>query len=145
MERFTFPITLTPDEVDGGFVVTCRDLPEAITQGDTVDECLSEAEGALESAMHARISRGWDIPEPSEPLAGEYPVTVPITTALKAALYLAMREDGVSKSELARRLAVDEKEVRRMLDPRHATKAPALERALTVMRRRVTVDVRRAA
>ena len=32
MYRFTYPATLIPDETDGGFVVTFRDLPEAITQ-----------------------------------------------------------------------------------------------------------------
>ena len=34
--RFSFPVTLTTDEVDGGFTVTFRDLPEAITQGENM-------------------------------------------------------------------------------------------------------------
>jgi antitoxin HicB len=38
--------------------------------------------------------------------------------AAKAALYLAMREAGISNVQLARKLGCDEKEVRRMLDPR---------------------------
>ncbi|WP_222427196.1 type II toxin-antitoxin system HicB family antitoxin [Hyella patelloides] len=42
MKRFTFPAILTPDN-DGGFVVTFRDLPEAITQGDTEQQALIEA------------------------------------------------------------------------------------------------------
>ena len=54
-------------------------------------------------------------------------VAVPIGTAMKAALYLTMREQGFNKSDLARRLGVDEKEARRMLDPKHRTKVPALE------------------
>ena len=29
--RFSFPASLTPDPDDGGYVVTFRDLPEAIT------------------------------------------------------------------------------------------------------------------
>ena len=31
-----FPVNLTPDKRDGGFVVTFPDIPEAITQGETV-------------------------------------------------------------------------------------------------------------
>ena len=31
-----------PDRKDGGFVVTCRDLPEAITQGNTVEGALTD-------------------------------------------------------------------------------------------------------
>ncbi len=40
MQRFAYPITLAVDEVDGGFVVNCRDLPVAITQGDTLEDAI---------------------------------------------------------------------------------------------------------
>lgn len=43
----TVTVKLTPDKDDGGYVVTCRDLPEAITQGDTREEALSEAADCL--------------------------------------------------------------------------------------------------
>jgi len=55
MQRFTYPVTLTPDEKDGGFVVTCRDVPELVTQGETTEDAISEAEGALEAAIEMRI------------------------------------------------------------------------------------------
>ena len=51
----------------------------------------------------------------------------------KAALHIGVRETGISKSEPARRLVVDEKEIRRMLSPRHKTKLPRIERALSVL------------
>jgi hypothetical protein len=38
-----YPATLTPDP-DGGFTVTFRDLPDAITEGDNRDEALLRAE-----------------------------------------------------------------------------------------------------
>lgn len=141
MKRFTYPVTLTPDEEDGGFVVTFRDLPEAITQGDTVDECLEEAADCLEEAMAARIDDGLDIPEPSKRLSGEKMVSIPLQTAMKAALYLAMNEAGVSRTELARELHTHEKEVRRILDPHHGTKLPTMERALSALGRRAELRV----
>jgi antitoxin HicB len=141
MLRFTYPVKLTRERKHGGYVVACRDLPEAITQGDTLEHALSEAEGALQAAIEGRIEDGLDIPAPTRPKRGERMVPAPITTALKAAVYLAMREQGVSKSELARRLDVDEKEARRILDPHHRTRVPALERALAVLGRRVEVAV----
>ena len=49
--RFSFPVTLTTDEVDGGFTVTFRDLPEAITQGENIEDALNEAADCLEEAM----------------------------------------------------------------------------------------------
>ena len=141
MIRFTYSAKLTGDRKHGGYVVSFRDLPEAITQGDTIEEARSEAEGALQAAIAGRIEDDMEIPAPSVPKRGERPVATPVTTALKAAVYIALREQGVSKSELARRMNVNEKEARRMLDPRHPTKVPTLERALAALGRRAEIEV----
>ena len=145
MERMIYPVQFTPDSVDGGFIVTCRDFSEVITQGDTLADCFAETADCLEEAVASRIKRGADIPEPSAPQGGEQLVAVPLSMSLKAALYLTMKEEGINKSELARRMGSDEKDVRRMLDPRHPTKAPAIERALAFLGRRVIVEIRKAA
>lgn len=71
MLRFTYPVKLTPDRKDGGYVVSCRDIPEAITQGETVAEALAEAEGALQPAIEGRIEDGIEIPAPSLAKRGE--------------------------------------------------------------------------
>ena len=47
----------------------------------------------------------------------------------------------MSNVALAKVLHVNEKEVRRMLDPGHPTKAEALERALAAMGKRVEIRV----
>lgn len=130
MYQFIYPARLTPDEEDGGFVVTFRDLPEAITQGDSLEDALVEAVDCLEEALAGRIDDGRDIPPPSRRRAGEQMVSAPLQIALKAALHMAMREAGIGKSELARRLDMDEKGARRLLDPRHGTRLAMLERAL---------------
>ena len=141
MQRFTYPVILTPDKEDGGFVVTCRDVPEVVTQGETVEDSIDEAEGALEAAIEMRIADGLEIPHPTVKKKGEHLASLPVGSAMKAALYLAMREQGISKAELARRMHLDEKEARRMLDPKHATKVPALERALHALGKRVELVV----
>ena len=145
MIRMVYPVEITHDTIDGGFTATCRDLSEAITQGATTPQALLEAADAIEEAVASRIKRGIDIPEPSVKKQGEYMVAVPLSTSLKAALYLAMRDDNISKSELARRIGVDEKEVRRMLDPRYPSKTPALERALSSLGRYVIAEFAKAA
>ena len=65
--------------------------------------------------------------------------------APKLALYLAMRDQQVNNSELARRLGVHERVVRRMLDPQHATKAERIQAALAALGKQMTVEVRDAA
>lgn len=133
MRTFAYPARFTADRKDGGFVVTFRDLREAITQTDSLEDCRDEAAGALQAAIEGRIMDGLDVPLPSSPKRRERLVAVPVHTALKAALYLTIREQGVTRVELARRLGIDEKEARRMLDPYHATKAERLEQALAVL------------
>ncbi|MBM4181504.1 MAG: type II toxin-antitoxin system HicB family antitoxin [Betaproteobacteria bacterium] len=86
MQRSAYPVTLAADEKDGGFVVTCRDLPEAITQGDTLEDAIEAAEGALEAAIEMRIEDGLDIPLPSKANEGEYLVSLLAGSTMKAAV-----------------------------------------------------------
>jgi antitoxin HicB len=72
-------------------------------------------------------------------------VPVPPLMATKAALYLAMREAKMSNVKLAKQLGCDEKDVRRMLDPRHSSRITALQRALAVLGKKIVVAVGDAA
>ena len=69
---------------------------------------------------------------------------VPLWLAPKLALYLAMGDQGISNSELARRLGLHERVIRRMLDPEHATKAGKIQAALAALGKQMTVEVRDA-
>ena len=137
--RFIYPARLQrtgPVEI----VVSFRDLPECLTSGANDVEALSEAADALEEAIAGRIVDGEAIPPPSARRSGERRVAVPPTMAAKAALVLAFRESGLSRLAFARRLGVDDKVVRRMLDPRHATAANRLQKALRLLGRELIVE-----
>ena len=139
--RFSFPVTLTADEVDGGFTVTFRDLPEAITQGENIEDALNEAADCLEEAIANRVIRRLEIPTPSEPNENEHMVTTPLQTSFKASIWLAMQEKNLNQTQLAQTLKVDEKEVRRILDPSHNTKLETLERSLLALGKRPVLYV----
>ena len=66
-------------------------------------------------------------------------------TAAKAALYIALQNAQLTKAELAKRLRCDEKEVRRLLDPRHPSKLPRIEAALAAVGHRLIVGLQSAA
>jgi antitoxin HicB len=129
---------------EGGYVVTCRDLPEIVTQGDDFDEALAQASDAMDEAFAARIDDGEDFPESSVPRKGECVVAPSADLVAKAALYLAMKEAAISKTALARMLEVDEKEVRRLLDPHHASKLPRMEEALRALGKRLVLTIQPA-
>src|SRR6266516_9009 len=114
MRAYRYPANFAPAE-EGGFVITFPDVPEAITQGEAIEKCIEEATDALDEAIVGRINTGDEIPLPSPPRSGQYLIPVPAQTALKAALYEEIRSQGLNKVELAARIGVDEKEVRRLL------------------------------
>ncbi len=138
--RFEYPAKIEQDGA-GFFLVTFPDLPEAATDGRSREEALTEAADCLEEAVAGRIKRGDDLPAPSRCGEGMVPVALPALYAMKAALYLALRDTNLSPADLAARLGKDEEEVRRLLDPRHASRATALEAALQAVGKRVQVVV----
>jgi antitoxin HicB len=93
MLEFVYPAECTRDR-DGGYVVTFRDLPEVITQADTMALCVEEAAGALRAALEGRMMDGLAIPAPSRAKRGEFLASVPGQTSVRVALYLAMRQGG---------------------------------------------------
>ena len=145
MQNFVYPASLKSDKDDGGFIVRFVDLPEAITQGDDKKDALREAADCLEEAVANRIAMDLPIPAPSRMKRGQHAVIVPAQTAAKAALSIAIKDAGITKTELAKRLGCDEKEVRRLLDPRHPSKLPRIEAALSAVGQRLIVGLQAAA
>jgi antitoxin HicB len=139
-----YPATLTPDP-DGGFTVTFRDVLEAITEGDSREEALLRAEDALEAALAMYIAAKEPLPAPPNAEVGEEMVPLSALGMAKTALYDAMREQGVGRAELARRLRWHLPQVNRVLDPRHASRMEHVEAALAALGLRLIVDVARAA
>lgn len=127
---------------EGGFLVRFPDVPEALTEGATRQQATVHASDALEVALLGRMKGGDDLPPPS--YGGGAPVPIAAQAAAKLAFYSAFRRSGLSQSALARKLGKDEAEVRRMLDPYHATKLPALDEALRALGQRLVVSVEAA-
>ena len=145
MRSLAYPATLTPDREAGGFTVTFPDLPEAITQGEDRLDALNQAADCLEEAIAGRVRRGDEIPNASKTKASQTVIFVPPLMAAKAALYLAMREAKMSNVKLAKQIGCDEKDVRRMLDPRHNSRITALQAALAALGKKIVLAVENAA
>jgi antitoxin HicB len=144
MFAFAYPAKFRAGR-DGRILVEFVDLPRVATDGKDAHEAFEEAMDALGSDLSIRLSRREEIPVPSAAKRGHRLVPVPLWLAPKLALYLAMRDQHVNNSELARRLGVHERVLRRMLDPQHATKAERIQAALAVLGKQMTVEVRDAA
>ena len=133
----TYPVHLEAD--DNTVLVTSPDFPEIATFGNDRDEALGRASDALEEAIAARIHAGQDIPDPS--VVG-VTVALPALTAIKVFLYQGMREQGIGKAELARRLSWHPPQVDRVLDVQHHSRLDQMEAALRAIGRELDIASR---
>lgn len=141
MMNLEYPVNLEPAE-EGGFVVTFPAVPEAITQGEDEDEALARAADALETALEFYTEEGRDLPKPGKPRRGQRTVRPSALICVKLAVYQTMRDEGVRKAELARRLGWHLPQVDRLLDLHHASRLDQAEAALNALGRRLVVDLR---
>jgi len=116
---------------DGGFLITFPDVPEAITGGKDMPEAMANASDGLAVALSGYFADDRALPQAK--YKGGIPIFISALDAAKFAVIRAFRESGITKTELARRLGKDEKEVRRILDPDQGTKIQTLEQALAVL------------
>ena len=105
MRTFEYPIKFARAK-EGGWVITCRDLPEAISQAAGSENRLKVASGCVQAALEGRMRHALEIPRPSPARGREVVIAPPVETVAKVALYEAMKQARVSKSELARRLGI---------------------------------------
>jgi antitoxin HicB len=61
VESHSYAVVLEPEQ-EGGFSVSVPALPEAHTQGETVEECLANAREVIQACLLARQDLGEEIP-----------------------------------------------------------------------------------
>lgn len=144
MFEFIYPAKLTTDE-DGHVLASFPDVHGAATDGKDKAEALNEAPDCLTEAIAAAMAASEDLPAPSKAKRGQVLIPLPASIAVKAALYIVMREQNRNNSWLAKKLNVNEKEARRMLDPYHATKLPRMDEALQALGKNMVISVKDSA
>ena len=134
-----YPAKIQPD--GASFLVTFRDIPEAITSGKSGRHAESMARDALVTAMDFYFEDRRKVPPPSKPRRGEIAVPVAASVAAKVLLLNQMIDAGITASELARKLNTSPQAVNRIVDIHHATKIDTIAAALQAMCRRLELSV----
>ena len=111
-------------------MVSFPDICGANTGGKTFKESIILAEDCMVVALSAYVDLGRDLPTPSPYQDGRELLTVQPLIAAQPDLYTAMREHGISRAELARRLGVGEKYVRQLLTLDYCTPIARVAKAL---------------
>ncbi len=135
-----YPAKIEPDTV--GFMVTFRDIPEALSAGQTREEAEAMAADALLVAMDFYFEDRRPVPPPSAPVGDEVMIALPASASAKVLLLNEMLAQQVTPSELARRMETRKQEVNRIIDLNHATKIDTIAAALTSLGRELELTVR---
>jgi antitoxin HicB len=136
-----FPVKLTLDKISGGYVVTFPDIPEAITQGETVEEALTMAKEALETAIDFYFEDKRAVPSPSVAKRGQKTIELPASLSAKILLLNEMVKQKIRPAELARRLNTTPQEINRLTNLRHTSRIDGIAAALNAMGRQLDITV----
>ena len=117
------------EQHENSIVVDFPDVPGALTEVREDENAAQIINDCLMAALGGYI-KGKKMPPTPSDLLGRPCVTLDLVTSAKLTLAMTMSEQQVSNVELARNLRVNEKVVRRLLDPDHRCRIDRLEDAL---------------
>ena len=127
-----------------GYVVSFRDIPEALTEGSSREEAMDMAADALATAMDFYFEDRKQVPMPSRLGKSEVSVELPTSLSAKVLLLNEMLQSGVTASALAKKLKTSPQTVTRIVDLHHPTKIDTISDALAVMGKKLVLSVAQA-
>lgn len=123
-----YELAIQPD--GDSWLVTAPQFDEVVSYGATQDEACRNGRNAIEEAISSRISDGEDIPVPMQGTTGRrHFVEVPAMVYLKSALYMILREKGLTRADLMRLLGCHREHVDRLFRLDHNSRLDAIEDA----------------
>lgn len=129
---FNYPAKFAKD-ADGGYSVTFRDIPEAVSQGDTLAEAKAAAADALVTAMDFYFEDNRQVPKASKVQKDEEFVELPVSVATKVQLLNTMIENRYRPIDLAKAMGMKPQEINRIINVKHATKIDTIAAAFRAM------------
>lgn len=63
-----YPIVITPDLEDGGFVAECPVIPGRVSEGETLEEAIANIREAIQGCLAVLGEKGDPLPPPGDAL-----------------------------------------------------------------------------
>ncbi|GHU24166.1 antitoxin [Betaproteobacteria bacterium] len=141
MENILYPAIFDqqPESHGGGYCVRFVDIPEAITEGDSLEEALFNASEALSGILSFRVRHGQSIPDASQNVVGAHYVAPDVKT--QAALLVRSARGDKSLSELARALQTSWPAAQRLEDPSHWPSLKTLDRVASALGKKLVLSM----
>ncbi|CAO5683215.1 MAG: Antitoxin HicB [Holosporales bacterium] len=116
--KIQYPCIIEHQE-DGKYFVSFKDFEEAITEGNTRDEALFNAEEVLTLTLEGRMEENIDIPLPNINQNNEDEILISPSSRVQAALLVRFNRGNQTLADLARALETSWPVVARLEDPYH--------------------------
>ncbi len=123
-----YPVTV--EKTGTSFFISFKDVPEALTEGQTLDEALELAKDALETALEFYFEDERTVPMPSAAADGQPVIELSASLWAKVLLLNAMVSEHIRPVDLARKLQVKPQDVTRLLRLKHPSKIDSIANAL---------------
>ncbi len=122
------------------YLVTCPDLPEVVTFGETIEDAIGYAKGAIEEAIACRLAYFEDIPVPKA--KGDAKVYVSFQLALKVMLKWHLEQKKFTRHKLTIAMGKARPQIDRLFDPTHKSRIDQYEQAAEAMGGHIEVSIR---
>lgn len=136
--RIEYPAKIQQDG-DGTFFVSFPDIPEALTEGATMEEALFNASEVLTLSMEFRLDEEENIPDPSD-IAGENFYQISPIAKVQSAMLIRKSRHGRSLADLARTLETSWPSVQRLENPHNSPTLKMLDKAATALGKRLILS-----
>ena len=137
---YSYP-SLLRDNKEGGYIVSFRDVPEAITEIWSMDELQDTAVDALVTVLEMYFEKNRVFPEPSKPKKNEVMVALPLIVVAKMLLLNVMVSSNIRPCDLARKMHIKPQEVNRIIDLQHKTKLDTIDSAMRALGKSLQLTV----
>jgi antitoxin HicB len=142
--KFDYPVIFTRDR-NGSVIAEVPDVSGAMTVGKDERQAAERVQDAVVAILTTSVAKRRPIPKPSRAKRGQTTVALPAMIVAKLALYNAVIEHRITQRQLAQKLRMDPRQVRRLLDLDHYSRLEQVEAALSALGKQLVVDVRDAA
>lgn len=135
--KIYYPAIMDPAE-EGGYLVSFPDFDDAITEGDTIDEAMANAEEVLDLVLAHRLENGLPIPEPGrlancKKIGGKIIKMISPSVTAQAALLVRFARGQQPLADLARAINTSWPAVARLENPKHWPTLRQLEKAAAAL------------
>lgn len=137
--KIEYPAIFDPAD-EGGFTITFPDFPEAISEGDTLEEANYNATEVLGLTLKSRMEDNEHIPLPHSESGANVHMIAPHVN-IQAALLVKSNRGEKKFSDLARTLGTSWPAVSRLEDPKHWPSLRQLDKLAAALGKRLVLSL----